>query len=520
MATTAGIQIGMRMKEVITNYALAEDTHVLSVDSPTQITMSQNWPSSNLVRTIDFFGMSWSDTATGISLGAGTLTDYLYLPGRVSGQHIGSGTAPTGGALGDVSTYGRIVVGTSSAEADAYVTGTKITTKSEIDLTSGGTQIANNFHAFLTGSGAASGTIVGLELDISGGSGATSGTYNVNGLTMSVSPTVPSGVTFSAMGMRFNNAPSGAGTFSLLIGAQFNVFGSGTVGSSATTIVGVQGGVNNLATVVTNLIGVQATNSGGTISGAVTQATAFDVGSTFANDTDVVTWSGLRISTGITAAIANKWALDLTNTSTNMGSRIAHKMGLGWNPATVSAITARVMLAAGTATAGTAPIKFQSGTLLTAAEAGTIEFNTDDFYAGITTGPARKKFVLDDGTALTSGRVPFATTNGRLTDDADMTFATDTLTVTKIAGTNFTGSLQFNQGVNLILATATGTKIGTTISQMLAFWGSTPTIQLTTSVPAGTFTANTSGIVDDSATFDGYTLGQIVRALRTMGLLA
>ena len=42
--------------------------------------------------------------------------------------------------------------------------------------------------------------------------------------------------------------------------------------------------------------------------------------------------------------------------------------------------------------------------------------------------------MADDVGGLTSGRVPFATTNGRLTDDADMTFATDTLTVTKIVG--------------------------------------------------------------------------------------
>lgn len=34
--------------------------------------------------------------------------------------------------------------------------------------------------------------------------------------------------------------------------------------------------------------------------------------------------------------------------------------------------------------------------------------------------------------ALTSGRVPFATTGGILTDDADLTFATDTLTATKV----------------------------------------------------------------------------------------
>lgn len=35
---------------------------------------------------------------------------------------------------------------------------------------------------------------------------------------------------------------------------------------------------------------------------------------------------------------------------------------------------------------------------------------------------------------LTSGRIPFATTSGELTDDADLTFATDTLTATKIVG--------------------------------------------------------------------------------------
>jgi hypothetical protein len=89
---------------------------------------------------------------------------------------------------------------------------------------------------------------------------------------------------------------------------------------------------------------------------------------------------------------------------------------------------------AGSTTAGTAPIKFTSGALMTAAETGAIEFLTDDLYATITTGAARKKVVLDDGTALTATRVPFATTNGRLTDDADMTFAVDTLTVAKIVG--------------------------------------------------------------------------------------
>jgi len=42
----------------------------------------------------------------------------------------------------------------------------------------------------------------------------------------------------------------------------------------------------------------------------------------------------------------------------------------------------------------------------------------------------------------------------------------------------------------------------------------------TTAVTAATFAANTSGIVDDTATFDGYTIGQVVKALRNLGILA
>lgn len=97
--------------------------------------------------------------------------------------------------------------------------------------------------------------------------------------------------------------------------------------------------------------------------------------------------------------------------------------------------TAILHITAGTTAAGSAPLKFVSGTSMTTAEAGAMEFTTDDLFFTITTGAARKRLLMaDDVGGLTSGRVPFATTNGRLTDDADMTFATDTLTVTKIVG--------------------------------------------------------------------------------------
>ena len=42
----------------------------------------------------------------------------------------------------------------------------------------------------------------------------------------------------------------------------------------------------------------------------------------------------------------------------------------------------------------------------------------------------------------------------------------------------------------------------------------------TTAVAAATFVSNTSLIANDTATFDGYTIGQVVKALRNLGILA
>lgn len=82
------------------------------------------------------------------------------------------------------------------------------------------------------------------------------------------------------------------------------------------------------------------------------------------------------------------------------------------------------------------------------------------------------------------------------------------------------GSLTVTDATNIVVGSTTGTKIGTATSQKLSVWNATPIVQPTTAVAAATFVANTSGIVDDSATFDGYTIGQVVKALRNIGLLA
>lgn len=65
---------------------------------------------------------------------------------------------------------------------------------------------------------------------------------------------------------------------------------------------------------------------------------------------------------------------------------------------------------------------------------------------------------------LTSGRVVFTTTNGQLTDDADMSFSGDTLTVTKLGAFEAAGAIDFSDeamtNVNVDSGAIDGTAIG------------------------------------------------------------
>jgi hypothetical protein len=87
-------------------------------------------------------------------------------------------------------------------------------------------------------------------------------------------------------------------------------------------------------------------------------------------------------------------------------------------------------------------------------------------------------------------------------------------------GTNFKGNVTVTDAKNIAFATTTGTKIGTATTQKLSFWNATPVSQITTSVAAATLVGNAGTTITDTDTFDGYTLQQIVKALRNIGLLA
>jgi hypothetical protein len=92
---------------------------------------------------------------------------------------------------------------------------------------------------------------------------------------------------------------------------------------------------------------------------------------------------------------------------------------------------------------------------------------------------------------------------------------------TSITDNYIRGNFNIGDAKNLIIGTTTGTKIGTATTQKISLWNATPIVQPTTGITESAFVENSGGVnVNDDSTFDGYTLRQVVKALRDVGLLA
>jgi hypothetical protein len=81
--------------------------------------------------------------------------------------------------------------------------------------------------------------------------------------------------------------------------------------------------------------------------------------------------------------------------------------------------------------------------------------------------------------------------------------------------------------VNIALSATTGTKIGTATTQKLGFFNATPVAQpATTGTTTGFTVVGSSAVVAPESTFTGnigataYTIGDVVNALKKLGLLA
>lgn len=245
----------------------------------------------------------------------------------------------------------------------------------------------------------------------------------------------------------------GVGTVTSLYG--INTFARNTVTGAVTTIYGnfslsqnissgsigaaygVYASVDNRSTgPITTSYGLRSntTNDGG---GTLTAAYGLYVTTTNTVST-IGTWYGIRIGAVSGNAPSARRPLYIDDTG---NVYFAGGLGIG-----VSSPTARLHLPAGTATANTAPLKFTSGTLLTTAEAGAVEFLVDAFYGTITTGAARKTFAfLESPTFTGTVTAPTVVSTGvvRLKGytvatlpagtQGDMCFVTDALAPTFLA---------------------------------------------------------------------------------------
>jgi hypothetical protein len=86
---------------------------------------------------------------------------------------------------------------------------------------------------------------------------------------------------------------------------------------------------------------------------------------------------------------------------------------------------------------------------------------------------------------------------------------------------NFSGTVfSIGEANDIAVGTTTGTKIGTATTQKLGFWDKTPVVQPTTGISGATFVVDSGGSIHPTSTFDGYTIAQVVAALRQLGILA
>jgi hypothetical protein len=135
-----------------------------------------------------------------------------------------------------------------------------------------------------------------------------------------------------------------------------------------------------------------------------------------------------------------------------------------------------------------------------------------------------------DQLVYSSGTDTFTTTSftaaGRaLVDDATAAAQRTTLGLGTADSPTFAGLTIADAG-NVVLATGTGTKIGTATGQKLGFYNAAPVIQQATTGTTTGFTAGSGTAAKDDSTFTGnvgsaaYTIGDIVRALKNLGLMA
>lgn len=218
-----------------------------------------------------------------------------------------------------------------------------------------------------------------------------------------------------------------------------------------------------------------------TLGGAMTTGGSFVTTGTFS--------SGGNFSTSSTFAVTG---------ALSIGAAFTTSAAVSITPAfTISGSNALVLTTSGT---GTTTITFNAGTYTAAGLSLNQTFTGSNLFNGITN-------TFESDMVFKTGGVDFQ--NG-------LEVSTGTVIITPGLTT---GNITMNDARNIITNAITGTMLCTDATQKLALWGKAPIVQPTTAISAAAFITNTSGIVDDTATFGGYTIGQIANALIRFGIL-
>ena len=245
------------------------------------------------------------------------------------------------------------------------------------------------------------------------------------------------------------------------------------------------------------------------ISGTVTSARGILINNAGKGSLTITSQTGLNVAamsgaTNNTAVLVGTTTIpsgnyEIYSSGTN-ASYLAGNFGVGQTTP-----TAVLHLKAGTATANTAPIKLTSGTLLTTAEAGALEFLTDAYYATTTTGAVRRMIVAGN-TGRATGQTAANTSVATYTlgaSDATYEVSANVL-VTTSSAENFTVTVTYtDEGNTARTATMNFQIVAGTIGTAIAFAnGAVPYIGLPLHIRCKASTAIT---IKTTGTFTGAT---------------